>query len=306
MANIANNNPTRVALVEMHISTSYPLGLAEAASRWHWYPAPYWYGTYWTYATPWLWIDGDKHGSYMYSQWQTKITNRMNIPSPVTITIWGDWWPAQGTGTVYAQFRNDSTERLAGNVLFVVTEDSIQWSAPNGDQWHNHVARDYLPTHNGEYVSLPAGDSITLSRTFVLDTLWNPDMIQFVTWIQDEAIQPDTVIEIWQGGILDIEELGIKEYENNQIATANVLPIPNPAVNGTRLSFTLPTGEDYRVTFYDISGRKIRAFNGNASGNEESIEWNLRDQQGTRVSAGVYLYRFESLEQNATGKIVVR
>jgi hypothetical protein len=279
--------------------------LQEARDRWFWYPPPYWYQNQWWWATPWLWFDGDPHCE-SYSTWQYKIEQRLDVRTPVTISMWGDWWPAQGTGTIYAKFRTDSTTALDGRVLFVVTEDSIYKIVNNGDQWHNNVARDYIDGHLGTIVNIPAGDSITLSRPFTLDTLWNPDMIQFVTWIQDLDMTTDSIIEIWQGGILDIEELGIKELENNQIATANVSPIPNPAVNGTRLSFTLPTGEDYRVAFYDISGRKIRTFSGFASGNEESIEWNLRDEQGTRVSAGVYLYRFESKTVNASGKIIVR
>ena len=294
--------------MEMHVSPTYAVHgmfLQEARNRWLWYPPPYWYQNQWWWATPWLWFDGNPHCE-SYPTWQTKINQRMSRPAPVTINMWGDWWPAQGTGTIYAQFRNDSTAALNGRVLFVVTEDSIFKPVNNGDQWHNRVARDYIDGHTGTIINIPAGDSITLSRSFVLDTLWNPDMIQFVTWIQDLNMTPDSIIEIWQGGILDIEELGIKEYENNQIATVNISPIPNPAANETRFSFTLPTGEDYNIVFYDISGREIRTLSGFASGNEDSIEWNLRDEQGTRVSAGVYLYRFESAKTTSTGKVVVQ
>lgn len=301
------NNPGRIAPIEMHISTSYPLGLAEAYSRWHWYPAPYWYGSYFTWATPWLWIDGDKNGSWVYSQWATKIAARMAVESPVTITMWGDWWPAQGTGTVYAQFRNDSNDALGGRVLFVVTEDSCYYPGGNGDVWHNHVARDYIPNHIGEPVSIAPGDSITLSANFTLGTSWNPEKIKFVTFIQDTALQlEDTIIQIWQGGILDIDELGIEEFGNTQIASANIAPIPNPCTDGTRFSFTLSTGAHYRITLYDITGRKIQEIDGIASGSEENVEWNVRNEQGVRVSSGVYLYRFESDEIGTTGKIVVR
>jgi hypothetical protein len=309
MANIELANPGRVALVEMHVSSSYAgygMYLYEARQRMFFYPAPHYQGG-WGYYTPYLWYDGHK-GSVSYSTWQSKINTRMNIPSPVTITMWGDWWPAAGTGTIYAQFRNDSTATLTGNVLFVATEDSIIIrNVPNGDTMHNHVARDYLPTNTGEIVSVPAGDSITLSRTFALQPTWKPDMIEFVTWIQDLNMNPeDSTIEIWQGGILDIDELGIEEYGNNEIAQAHIIPIPNPAVNATRFSFTLPDRTTYRIAFYDVSGRKIKTLTGIASGNEESVEWNLRNEQGTRVSAGVYLYRFESSEIETTGKVVVR
>lgn len=291
----------------MHVYTSYPLGTAEAHDRWYSYPPPYWYNNGWYFATPWLWIDGNKDGAYIYSQWTSMITNRMNQPAPVIITMWGDWWPAQGTGTVYAQYRNDTTAALNGNALFVITEDSLFYSAGNGDQWHNQVARDYLPNHIGQAVSIAPGDSVTVSQTFTLGTTWNPDRIKFVTMFQDLNMNPmDSVIEIWQGGILDIDELGIEEYGNNEIAQSQIVPIPNPAVNGTRFSFTLPNGNIYRISFYDISGRKIKTLSGVASGTEESVEWNLKNDQGTRVNAGVYLYRFESSETESTGKVVVR
>jgi hypothetical protein len=307
LAQIAINNPGRIALIEMHVvNNSYGMYCYEANQRMTFYEPPVYYGGNWGYYTPYLWYDGDK-GSTSYSTWQDSINTHMNIPSPVTITMWGDWWPAQGTGTIYAQFRNDTTEALNGHVFFVATEDSIYRVTSYGDQWHNHVARDYLPTQNGEVVSIPAGDSLTLSRTFTLQPTWNPDMMEFVTWIQDLNMQPtDSTIEIWQGGILDIDELGIDEYGNNEIAQAHIIPIPNPAVNATRFSFTLPDRTTYRIAFYDVSGRKIKTLTGIASGNEESVEWNLRNEQGTRVSAGVYLYRFESAELNTTGKVVVK
>ncbi len=309
MANIELSNPERIALIEMHCNSSaagYGMFLQEARDRWYWYPPPYWTGTTWARAYPWLWYDGDPHGSYTFATWATKINQRMQIPSPFTITMWGDWWPAQGTGTIYAQFRNDSTDALTGRVLFVVTEDSIQRNVPNGDQWHNHVARDYLPTYIGELVTIPAGDSMTLSRSFSLDALWNSDRIEFVTFIQDTAMQADSVIEIWQGGILNIVELGIKESDNTAIATARIKPVPNPCAEGTRFSFTLPSGDHYGIALYDVTGRLVQTINGIASGNQESVEWNLRNEQGIRVSAGVYLFCFESETVYTTGKVVVR
>jgi hypothetical protein len=290
----------------MHVvNNAYGMYCAEALQRMYYYPPPHYQGG-WGYYTPYLWFDGDK-GTVSYLTWQDSINTRINIPSPVTITMWGDWSPTQGTGTVYAQFRNDSTVTLNGSVNFVITEDSIYRVTPNADQWHNHVARDYLPTQTGESVSIPAGDSITKSRSFTLDTLWNPDMIEFVTWIQNPIMNPaDSAKEIWQGAILDIDELGIEEFGNTTIAAANVTAIPNPCIDGTRFSFTLPSGERYTISIYDVTGRKIQTIHGIASGSEENTEWNLRNEKGMRVSAGVYLYRFESEKVNTTGKVVVR
>lgn len=291
----------------MHVvNNSYGMYCYEALQRMYFYPAPVYAGGNWGYYTPYLWFDGQKGGT-SYSGWQAHVTGRMNQPAPVTVTMWGDWIPAQGTGTVYAQFRNDTTVTLNGQVVFVATEDSIYRVTSNGDQWHNHVARDYLPDQNGEIVVIPAGDSLTLSRTFALQPTWNPDMMEFVAWMQDTSMQPqDSTIEIWQGAILDIDELGVEEYGNAQIIAQEIIPVPNPCVNSTKLSFMISDGVAYNITFFDVSGRKVKTFSGISSGNEESIEWNLINEQGARVSAGVYLYRFESSEKTTTGKVVVR
>ncbi|OPX17931.1 hypothetical protein BXT86_03840 [candidate division WOR-3 bacterium 4484_100] len=195
----------------MHIDNGYPLYNAEARQRMYFYPPPYYYQGNWYYATPWLWYDGDPHGSYLYSTWESKIVNRMNQPSPVTLTIWGDY-SADGSGTVYAKFRNDSTATLNGRVIFVITEDSLYYSGPNGDVWHNHVARDYLPDQNGQTVSIAPGDSITLSQPFTIQSGWDENMCQIVTWIQSDVLQSDSTKEIWQGGYIDVTELSIKEH----------------------------------------------------------------------------------------------
>ena len=126
--------------------------------------------------------------------------------------MWGVWSRTQSSGTVYAQFRNDSTATLNGSVYFVVTEDSIYQPTSYGDVWHNHVARDYLPNHLGESVSIPASDSVTLSRDFTLDASWNASMIQFATWLQNPVMQPaDSTIEVWQGATIDIDEVGTED-----------------------------------------------------------------------------------------------
>jgi hypothetical protein len=307
---MAVNNPDRIAIIEMHIDLQFPLALPEARARWFTYPAPYPSGQNWIYVTPWIWYDGNPHcydtQPFAFLAWDSLLADRMNVPSPFTMTMWGDWNPGSGTGTINAQFRNDSTDALTGHVLFVITEDSINFVGPNGDAWHNQVARDYIPDTIGSLASIPAGDSLTVSQAFALDTSWNYEKIRFVAFIQDTFMQPDSVIEIWQGAMLDIAELGIAEYENTNIFTKNITPSPNPCVSGTRFSFTLPNAQSYTIDIYDITGRKIRAVSGVAAGSEQTTEWDLRNDKGLRVSSGVYLYHFRSNEVYATGKVVVR
>lgn len=291
----------------MHVYTSYPLGTAEAHSRWYSYPPPYWYNSSWYYATPWLWIDGNKDGAYFYSTtWTPMVTSRISVPSPVTATMWGDYNPGTLSGNIYAQFRNDSTAALTGRVLFVITEDSIYQYAPNGDYWHNNVARDYIPNVTGDLVTVPPGDSLTVSKPFTLGSTWNTDKIRFVAFIQDTFMQPDTIKEIWQGAMIDLAELGIEEFKDPVIAKAAVTAMPNPCTDGTRFAFTLTAGEAYEINIFDVAGRQVKTIHGIASGSEENIAWNLRDETGIRVSSGIYFYRFTGRQINTTGKVVVR
>ncbi len=291
----------------MHIGTSYPLYCAEARSRWYSYPPPYYSGGNWYYATPWLWYDGDPHGSYTYSQWQSKILARMAQPSPVTVTMWGDYSQTDGTGMINAQFRNDGSTTLSGRVLYVITEDSLYYLGPNGDPWHNHVARDYIPNQNGQSVSVPAGDSVTVSYAFTIQAGWNEDNCDIIAMFQDTQFQADSTKEVWQGGIKPVMDLiGVEEYESDVMPVYAVNSIPNPCVSNTSFQFELPIGTNYKIAIYDVSGRRIQTLDGIASGAKESVRWNLEDNTETHVSSGIYCYRFESEVTNQTGKIIVR
>lgn len=289
----------------MHINSSYPLYCAEARQRMYSYPPPYYYGGSWYYATPWLWYDGDPHGSYTYSTWESKIVARMNRPAPFTCTMWGTYTPPNGV--VYAKFRNDSTATITGRIRFVLTEDSLYYSAPNGDLWHNHVARDYLPDTSGTPVTLAPGDSITVSRNFTVQTGWNANKCEIVAWIQSTVLLPDSTRNIWQGGMIKVSQLTyIEEDGSKNQLTKKITPIPNPCVNKTTFSFRLNSGTMYQINIFDVSGRKIRTIQGSATGNEQMIEWDLKDATGLNMGSGVYLYRFESEEITSSGKIVIR
>jgi len=287
----------------MHIDNGYPLYSSEARSRMSYYPGTAGPGSYWT---PWLWYDGRK-GSFDYNTWQTKITTRMAQPAPVTVNMWGSYVPSERTGTINAQFRNDSTAAITGRVQFVLTEDSIYYAAPTGDLWHNHVARDYLPTQSGEVVTIQSGDSMTLTRSFTLQPSWVAWRCQIVTWIQNDVMQPDSTKEVWQGGMINVNELeGIEEGINEIIPNTVVKTIPNPCVEGTKFVFNLFSGTEYSIKIFDVSGRQIRILKGVSKGNTESLNWNLEDENSTSIGPGIYFYRFESATTITSGKIVVR
>lgn len=298
LAQIAVDYPDHVAVIEMHASSSNdPYYLLEARNRWmNFYPGPPFY-------YPTLYVDGTDAG-WPYTLWRPFVENRMNQPSPMTVTMWGDYDQGTLDGTIYAQFRNDSPQpqAITGRVYFVITEDSLYFTGSNGDAWHNHVARDYLPDEVGEEITIAASDSTTLSRAFTIDATWVEDMCEIVTWIQNEGTR-----ETYQGGKVNLLDLtSIEEDVSSELASRAVKPVPNPCVDGTQFTVSLPAGSVYEIDLYDISGRQVRSLRGAASQNTESIRWNLVDDTGIKVSRGVYFYRFVSDQIRTTGKIVVR
>jgi hypothetical protein len=267
----------------------------------YFYLPPYYGG----YATPWLWYNGDQHGSYDYGNWQTRIVNEMNKPSPFSLTTWGTYSNFRGSGTIYAKFRNDSTATLSGKIRFILTEDSLYYSAPNGDLWHNHVARDYLPDTGGTQVTLAVGDSVTVSRNFTTQASWNVNKCEIITFIQSNVYLADSTRDVWQGGIQKVSSLvNVDEGKLTELRPPVVLA-PNPCVREAKLSFALYQGLPYALDIFDITGRRVGTLSGIAAGNQETVTWDLRNDAGARVAPGVYFYRFDSARLKTSGKIVV-
>jgi len=64
---------------------------------------------------------------------------------------------------------------------------------------------------------------------------------------------------------------------------------PNPASSAVRFTVALERAGALDVRVYDVSGRRVRTlFAGDAAAGPRELIWNLRDQAGARVRAGVY------------------
>lgn len=271
--------------------------MQEGYDRIQYYPPPY----YGMYISPWLWFDGNQHGGMDYTQWESMITNRMNQPAPVTINLDGEYSPGSNSGTIYATFRNDSSATISGRVMFVITEDSLFYPAPNGVMWHSNVPRDYIPDDSGTTVSIPSGDSVMITMPFTTLQRWNKSRCRVLTWIQNDIMQPDSTKEIWQGALVKLLELNIEENRNQTAKRLNVQTIPNPCLRNTAVYFNLPFVDDFEISIFDCTGKKIN----NLSDNAKTKKWNLKDNLGNLLSPGVYFYQFRSNKLNTTGKIVI-
>jgi len=92
------------------------------------------------------------------------------------------------------------------------------------------------------------------------------------------------------------------------IGDARLLAAPNPvAAGGTvTLFFRLPSETRARVTIHDVTGRRVRTVHDDAVRTAGILSWDLRDDSGAQVAAGVYYARMEAGGAGAeTSRIVV-
>ncbi len=76
---------------------------------------------------------------------------------------------------------------------------------------------------------------------------------------------------------------------------------PNPFNPQTTIAFSLGTTSEYSLTIYNILGRQVDRFEGDASAGETvEIEWD-----GSRYSSGMYFYRLEAGDYQQTKRMVL-
>lgn len=71
---------------------------------------------------------------------------------------------------------------------------------------------------------------------------------------------------------------------------------PNPFNPTTNISFTLTKAADVKLTVYNLLGQKVAVLLDNQlrTAGKHTVQWDGRDEVGTLVSSGMYIYRLEA------------
>jgi hypothetical protein len=285
--------PDQTALVEYHSATGDFGFLQEARDRV--------YNYYIFYGYPSLFADGVD--LWPISTWRPWLTSRMAQPSPITLNMTGGYDVGTNNGTVTASFQNDSANAITARVYFVITEDSLYHLDPNGHEWHNKLARDFLPDEIGEVVTIDPGQTVDVTRPFTIDASWDETRCNIVTWIQVDAPSREGL----QAGKIKVMDLvGVDELVVNKIERSIVTLMNNPCTaDNVRFLIELPMGTAYEFEIFDVLGRNVKTLNGTTASDREILQLEMNSAGRNRVSAGVYLYRFVSESETATGKIII-
>ncbi len=98
----------------------------------------------------------------------------------------------------------------------------------------------------------------------------------------------------------NLEEIALEMPKNYELLGN----YPNPFNPSTTISYALPYSSNVELTIYDITGKVVKTFNENVqSAGYQNIVWNGNSQNGSKVSSGVYFYRFKATSLENNGKV---
>jgi len=82
---------------------------------------------------------------------------------------------------------------------------------------------------------------------------------------------------------------------------------PNPFSNISRICFSLSEENTINLIIYDVSGKAIRKiFSGKLQAGNHNLSWDRKDDTGNKVSSGIYLLKFETVQSRVIEKVVVK
>ena len=71
---------------------------------------------------------------------------------------------------------------------------------------------------------------------------------------------------------------------------------PNPFNPSTTIKYTLPKESNVQLSIYDITGREVRTLvTVNQVVGYKEVLWNGKDNNGSQVSSGIYIFHFKAL-----------
>lgn len=97
----------------------------------------------------------------------------------------------------------------------------------------------------------------------------------------------------------EIEKLIPKDYElmNNY---------PNPFNLGTKIGVKLPNSDEVILEIYNVLGQRIRTiYHGTLDSGIHYFDWDGRDESGSVVTSGIYLYKMNTLSKIISKKMVL-
>ncbi|MEO0126695.1 MAG: S8 family serine peptidase [candidate division WOR-3 bacterium] len=98
----------------------------------------------------------------------------------------------------------------------------------------------------------------------------------------------------------------VEEKPANQAKGFSFIVLQNPFRNTAKLEYNLPVNTKVNLSVYDNTGRLVRRLvDAKQDRGSYQLEWSGDDEQGRKLSTGVYFVRFETDQTSAVQKVIM-
>jgi hypothetical protein len=186
---------------------------------------------------------------------------------------------------------------------------TLQWTTPGDDGTVGRATRydmrySVIPITELNFASstvvsgLPSPASAGTTQTFTATNVPGDVALFFAIKTVDEA-----------GNWSPISNLVVHPSQTTDVPLPGEIsfstPYPNPVRQVAHMGYTLPRPAAVRVDAFDVSGRHVRTIaEGFRNAGAGEIDWDLRDDDGRALGAGVYLIRAQLADRNWTRRVV--
>lgn len=132
-----------------------------------------------------LTVVGGSYSQSMYSSYWPQVQQRMNVPSPVTISVWGSH--TNLTYNITVTVTKVGTINGSNTVLHVALTESNIMYAWQGQSQLDYVNRLMVPDQNGTTLDFTNSDVLEIPLTFNLQQGWNTMNMELVAFVQTNS-----------------------------------------------------------------------------------------------------------------------
>jgi hypothetical protein len=121
-------------------------------------------------------------------------------------------------------------------------------------------------------------------------------------WLEVLALNGDFIFT----GPIELTTTSIPQIPPVQKGTflANVFPNPFNESTSTNIVLSVKNGENATLSIYNIRGQLVKNYALHPGSNQE-VQWNGKDDKGSKCSSGIYFCKLSSETSNSTRKIMI-
>ena len=136
------------------------------------------------------------------------------------------------------------------------------------------------------------------------------DLVEFVFRTEDSPLQSD--FQVLDGILVDLAG-NVDQMHNIAVGRLDPIPeafalsqnMPNPFNPSTTISYEVPESGSVKLIVYNLLGQQVRTLiDDSIESGFHTVVWDGADEFGRQVASGIYIYRMNSGEFNATKRML--